>query len=189
MHTAHGVQHVFLLFPVNLMFIKQADPSLNWVRSGLTRTFELALKIIMSLVLAVPAVLAVAVATADADATAASMALDLLLVQCESATLVVQDGKYYGMRLLMPGQTEPIHPRIIVSATHKWMRQKKSAQLVFMLGCFYSAVSKDSDNASRGSFMGHVTRIQNRFAITILEEGGMQFLDKTAQQQVVSAHL
>jgi len=137
----------------------------------------------MSLKHAVPNVLAVVDTTGDT--AAASVALDALLVLCEGATLVVQDGKYYGMRLLMPGQTEPIHPRIIVSATHKWMRQKKSAQLVFMLGCFYTAVWKDSDNASRGSFMGHVTRIQNRFAITILEEGGMQFLDKTAQLHVV----
>ena len=138
----------------------------------------------MSLVVAVPA--APTVMDATADALAASVALDALLVQCGSATLVVEDGKYYGMRLLMPGQTEAIHPRIIVSAMHKWMRQKKSAQLVFMLGCFYSAVSKDSNNASRGSFMGHVTRVQNRFAIAILEEGAMQFLDKKAQQQVVS---
>jgi len=176
-----------MLFSVKFQLIKAPNPSLSSTQSGLTRKIELALRISMSLVVAVPAVVAVVAATADA--VAASVALDALLVQCESATLVVEDGKYYGMRLLMPGQTEPIHPRIIVSATHKWMRQKKSGQLVFMLGSFYSAVSKDSDNASRGSFMGHVTRVQNRFAIAILEEGGMQFLDKEAQQQVVSDHL
>ena len=140
----------------------------------------------MSLVLAVPCVAAVVAATTNAPA--ASVALDALVVQRAGATLFVQDGKYYGMRLLMPGQTEPIHARIIVSATHKWMRQKKSAQLVFMLGCFDTAVWKDLDNASQGRFMGHVTRIQNRVAIVILEEGGMKFLDKTAQLHVASGH-
>lgn len=114
-------------------------------------------------------------------------ALNALLAMCADAVLVVDDGKYYGMRLMMPEQTEAIHPRVIVSATHKWMRQKQSKQLVFMFGCLYTAVSKDTaGDPQTGPFKGHLTRIQNRICIAVMEEGGFQFLDRHTQQQVVS---
>jgi len=117
----------------------------------------------------------------------ATIALNELLAMCAGAKLVVEDGKYYGMRLLMAGETEAIHPRTIVSATHKWMRQKQSKQLVFMFGCLYVAVSKDTTgNPHKGPYKGHLTRIQNRICITVLEEGGFQFLDHCAQKRVVS---
>jgi len=119
--------------------------------------------------------------------SAATDALHLLLAMCADAELVVEDGKYYGMRLLMAGETEPIHPRTIVSATHKWMRQKRSKQLVFMFGCLYVAVSKDSTgDPQKGPYKGHLTRIQNRMCIAVLEEGGFQFLHRCAQKRVVS---
>jgi len=114
-----------------------------------------------------------------------TIALEALLVECANAVLVVDGGKYYGMRLLMSGQTEAIHPRIIV----KWMRQKQTKQLIFMFGCLYVAVSKDtSGDPHKGPFKGHLTRIQKRICIAVMEEGGFQFLDHRAQQSVVSKY-
>jgi hypothetical protein len=123
------------------------------------------------------------------SASRSTIALNELLTLCADAVLVVDGDKYYGMRLLMSGQTEAIHPRIIVSATHKWMRQKQTKQLIFMLGCFYVAVSKDTNgDPHKGPFKGHITRIQNRICIAVMEEGGFQFLDHRAQQSVVSRY-
>ena len=122
-------------------------------------------------------------------ASRSTIALNALLAVCADSVLVVEDGKYYGMRLLMSGQTEAIHPRIIVSATHKWMRQKQTKQLIFMFGCLYVAVSKDANgDPHKGPFKGHLTRIQNRICIAVMEEGGFQFLDHRAQQRVVSKY-
>jgi len=111
--------------------------------------------------------------------------VDELVAMCHGCKLVVNDGKYRGMRLLMPGDTKPIHTRIIVSAMHKLMRQKRSGELVYLLGCFYVAVSKDPGNPQISQMKSKLTCVSNRFAVCIFEEGCMLLINELAQGIVV----
>jgi len=111
--------------------------------------------------------------------------VDALLEMCTGAKLVVNDGKYRGMRLLMPGDTKPIHTRVIVSAMHKLMRQKRSAELVYLLGCFYVAVSNDPGDPQVAQMKSKLTCVSNRFAVCVFEEGCMLLINERAQRAVV----
>jgi hypothetical protein len=108
-----------------------------------------------------------------------------LLKICSGSKLVVNDGKYRGMRLLMPGDTKPIHTRIIVSAMHKLMRQRRSGELVYLLGCFYVAVSKDAGDPQVAQMKSKLTCVSNRFAVCVFEEGCMLLINESAQRTVV----
>ena len=120
------------------------------------------------------------------ESAAENLHLEDLLKMCKPSILHVNDGKYMGMHLVMPGETKGIHTRIIVSAMHKLMRQKLSGELVYMLGCFYMAVSKDPGNPQAGPMKANMTSVSNRFAICIFEEGCMLLLDEPGQRTVVS---
>jgi len=111
--------------------------------------------------------------------------LDALLEMCSGSKLVVNDGKYRGMRLLMPSDTKPIHTRVIVSAMHKLMRQKRSGELVYLLGCFYVAVSKDQGDPQVAQMKSKLTCVSNRFAVCVFEEGCMLLINERAQRTVV----
>ena len=111
--------------------------------------------------------------------------MDALLEMCSGSKLVVNDGKYRGMRLLMPSDTKPIHTRVIVSAMHKLMRQKRSAELVYLLGCFYVAVSKDPGDPQVAQMKSKITCVSNRFAVCVFEEGCMLLINERAQRTVV----
>ena len=112
-------------------------------------------------------------------------AVEKLVDMCHGCKLVVNEGKYRGMRLLMPGDTKPIHTRIIVSAMHKLMRQKRSGELIYLLGCFYVAVSEDPGNPQIAQMKSKLTCVTNRFAVCIFEEGCMLLINELAQRIVV----
>jgi len=112
-------------------------------------------------------------------------AMDELLDMCRGSKLVVNDGKYRGMRLLMPRDTKPIHTRVIVSAMHKLMRQKRSGELVYLLGCFFVAVSGDPGNPQVAQMKSKLTCVINWFAVCVFEEGCMLLINDFAQQTVV----
>ena len=111
--------------------------------------------------------------------------MNTLLEMCSGSKLVVNDGKYRGMRLLMPGDTKPIHTRVIVSAMHKLMRQKRSAELVYLLGCFYVAVWNDPGDPQVAQMKLKLTCVSNRFAVCVFEEGCMLLINERAQRAVV----
>jgi len=111
--------------------------------------------------------------------------MDALLEMCKGSKLVVNDGKYRGMRLLMPGDTKPIHTRVIVSAMHKLMRQKRSGELVYLLGCFFVAVWNDPGDAQVAQMKSKITCVCNRFAVCVFEEGCMLLINERAQRAVV----
>jgi len=111
--------------------------------------------------------------------------MDALLEMCSGSKLVVNDGKYRGMRLLMPSDTKPMHTRVVVSAMHKLMRQKRSAELVYLLGCFYVAVSNDPGDPQVAQMKSKITCVSNRFAVCVFEEGCMLLINEHAQRTVV----
>jgi len=113
--------------------------------------------------------------------------MDVLLEMCKGSTLVVNDGKYRGMRVLMPGDTKPIHTRVIVSAMHKLMRQKRSGELVYLLGCFFVAVWNDPGDPQVAQMKSKITAVCNRFAVCVFEEGCMLLINERAQRAVVRA--
>jgi len=113
--------------------------------------------------------------------------LNRLQEQCSGATLVVNNNMYRRMRLSMPGVSGTVDISIIVSAMHKLMRRCKSGELVYMLGCFFEAISKHdgAGDPQAAQYKAGITRVINRFAVTVFEEGGFLLIDDEGRKQVV----
>ena len=112
-------------------------------------------------------------------------ALTALLKICSTAMLVVEDDKFYIMQLQMPGADKRISVQIIISALHKWTRLKKSAEIIFMVGCFFTGVSRSSGDPQAGAFKGKITQVLNRLAIAAVEDGPFLVMDTDGQNAVV----
>jgi hypothetical protein len=106
--------------------------------------------------------------------------------QCSQAKFVVDDEKYYSLRLCMHGDQAPFCKKIIISGMHKLMRQNESGKLMYLLGCFFTAVSKDTGNPQAGSFKSVISRVIGRFATVVAEEGVFILMDEQAQRKMVS---
>jgi len=113
---------------------------------------------------------------------------DLLWNKCRGAHLNVTDNMYYGLRLVMPGfeSTSGIRVDVIVSGIHKFTRQKKSAELLFMLTSFFVAVSVDAGEPNKKEFKAKITVVLNRFLIAVLEEGLIMLVDDNGRNALVS---
>jgi len=114
-------------------------------------------------------------------------ALNRLQQQCSGATLVVNKDMYRRMRLSMPGVSGAVDISIIVSAMHKLMRRCKSGELVYMLGCFFEAISTHDGvgDPQAAQYKAGITRVINRFAVTVFEEGAFLLIDDKGRKQVV----
>jgi len=110
---------------------------------------------------------------------------------CSDAVIECKDNKYYRMRLLMPGvvpivgKSPSMSVSFVVSAIHKLMRRKKSGELLFVLGSFFVAVSKDSGNAQAKSFKANITKVVNRFAVAVIEDGPFLLMSDPGRVELV----
>jgi len=100
---------------------------------------------------------------------------------------VVNKDMYRRMRLSMPGVSGAVDISIIVSAMHKLMRRCKSGELVYMLGCFFEAISNHDGvgDPQAAQYKAGITRVINRFAVTVFEEGAFLLIDDKGRKQVV----
>lgn len=100
---------------------------------------------------------------------------------------MVNKDMYRRMRLSMPGVSGAVDISIIVSAMHKLMRRCKSGELVYMLGCFFEAISNHDGvgDPQAAQYKAGITRVINRFAVTVFEEGAFLLIDDKGRKQVV----
>ena len=106
--------------------------------------------------------------------------------QCSEARFIIEDGKYYSLTLCMHGGQAPFCKKIIISGMHKLMRQHESGKLMYLLGCFFTAVAKDKGNPQAGSFMSVISRVVGRLGTIVAEEGVFILMDEQAQMKMVS---
>ena len=110
---------------------------------------------------------------------------------CSGAAIECKDDKYYRMRLLMPGvvpvvgKSPSMSVSFVVSAIHKLMRRKKSGELLFVLGSFFVAVSKSSGDPQAKSFKANITKVVNRFAVAVVEDGPLLLLADPGRVELV----
>ena len=110
---------------------------------------------------------------------------------CGDAAIETKDNKYYRMRLVMPGvvpivgKSASMSVSFVVSAIHKLMRRKKSGELLFILGSFFMAVSKDDGDPQAKHFKANITKVVNRFAVAIVEDGPLLLLTDLGRVAVV----
>ena len=112
--------------------------------------------------------------------------LEEVYKQCSEARFVVEDDKYYSLTLCMHDGQAPFCKKIIISGMHKLMRQHESGKLMYLLGCFFTAVAKDKGNPQTGSFMSVISRVIGRLGTIVAEEGVFILMDEQAQQKMVS---
>ena len=129
-----------------------------------------------------------------------SQSLQDIMEECSDAVFVIPNGDaYLQLTLLMEGDNNsiqsihgenPINKGIIISALHKLMRKNESSYLMYLLGCFFVAVSKHKkENPQEGSYKGVISRIIGRFAIIIFEEGPFLLMDNEAQKKLVNFYV
>jgi len=108
--------------------------------------------------------------------------------QCSEARFVVEDGKYYSLTLCMhpTSRQAPFCKKIIISGMHKLMRQQESGKLMYLLGCFFTAVATDKGDPQAGSFMSVISRVIGRLGTIVAEEGVFILMDEQAQHKMVS---
>ena len=112
--------------------------------------------------------------------------LEEVYKQCSEARFVVEDDKYYSLTLCMHGGQAPFCKKIMISGMHKLMTQHESGKLMYLLGCFFTAVAKDKGDPQAGSFMSVISRVIGRLGTIVAEEGVFILMDEQAQQKMVS---
>jgi len=115
--------------------------------------------------------------------------LEEVYKQCSEAQFIVKDDKYYSLMLSMHPRQAPFCKKIIISGMHKLMRRHESGKLMYLLGCFFTAVAKDKGNPQAGSFMSVISRVIGRLGTIVAEEGVLILMDEQAQRKMVSCRL
>ena len=92
----------------------------------------------------------------------------------------------YGMRLQLPDEEKTVLSiGLLISGMHKWTRQKKSSETMFLFGSFYVALDKCPEHHENAQFNTNVTKVGNRIIITLLEELAWQTLDIDGRKEVL----
>lgn len=112
--------------------------------------------------------------------------------KCKDATLLINYSEEkerfltYGMRLELPDEDKTVLSiGLLISGMHKWTRQHKSSETMFLLGSFYVALNKFPQHHEDSKFNINVTKVGNRIIITLLEELAWQTLDIDGRKEVL----